>query len=213
MSGATLGVLLVASVSGQAAELKTHCQTLVGQSFFLRVDVIRIESTIGGKDVTNVHPDGRVYYRGKVGNIGNFKAKESDNADDFAADARSDRGGQVRVYRKGSPITVHEVEVEDEEVNVGITVQSGSKTRISFKLKKGYSAADFDAVFAAAFAKEESELAGATNTVNISLGMSTAEITKLKGKPNTRVDLGSKTMLNYADMKLVFENDRLVDVQ
>jgi hypothetical protein len=188
------------------------CEALVGRRFFLRIDVIRIESTIGGKDVTHVHPDGRPYYRGKVGFVFS-KAKETDSADDFAAEARADRGGEVRFFRRGAAVTVHSAEPGEEEVSVGITTQSGTKTSVSLQMEKGYTAADFAALFAKAFATNEAELLGADKTVTIKLGMSSEEVMKLKGKPNARVELGAKTILSYADMKLVFLNNKLTDVQ
>ena len=210
---ATLGLFLASSsASGQSDEVKEYCKSLVGQTFFLKVDVVRIESTIGGKDVTNVHPDGRVYYRGRVGS-GFAKPKETDTAEDFAAEARRDDGGNVRIYKQASPVTIHKIKTKKDEVNVGITMQSGSKSRISFKLEKGYTAADFQFVFEHAFASDESELLGADKTINIALGMSTAEVIELKGNPVTRAELGPKTILAYSDMKLVFESDELVDVQ
>ena len=34
-----------------------------------------------------------------------------------------------------------------------------------------------------------------------------------KGKPKTRVDLGSKTVLTYDDLKLIFKDGKLVDAE
>ena len=43
--------------------------------------------------------------------------------------------------------------------------------------------------------------------------MSVEEVIALKGKPNTRVSLGKKTIMTYEDIKIIFVDDKLADVQ
>ncbi len=50
-------------------------------------------------------------------------------------------------------------------------------------------------------------------TVSLELGMSVEKVIGLKGKPKTQVTIGRKTVLTYDDVKLVFEDDKLADVQ
>ena len=64
-----------------------------------------------------------------------------------------------------------------------------------------------------AFATSEAELEGAEETVLLKMNMSIEEVIALKGKPKTRVELGSKTVLTYDDLKLIFKDGKLVDAE
>ena len=90
---------------------------------------------------------------------------------------------------------------------------AGAKHAVHLKFEKGYALADFQENFKVVFAKSEAELQGVEKTISIKLGMSIEDVISLKGKPKTQVDLGSKTILTYDDLKLIFENDKLADVQ
>ena len=57
------------------------------------------------------------------------------------------------------------------------------------------------------------ELAGAETTVEIEMGMSVDDVIGVKGKPKSRVNLGAKTILVYDDLKLIFRDGQLVDVE
>jgi hypothetical protein len=45
------------------------------------------------------------------------------------------------------------------------------------------------------------------------MNMSIEEVIARKGKPKTRVELGSKTILSYDDLKLIFKDGKLVDAE
>jgi hypothetical protein len=47
----------------------------------------------------------------------------------------------------------------------------------------------------------------------VSLGMTTSQVQSLLGPPKRVVDLGSKKMFIYDDMKVIFMDDRVSDVQ
>jgi hypothetical protein len=66
-------------------------------------------------------------------------------------------------------------------------------------------------MYAFTFADSEKELGDPV--IEIELGMSVEEVIALKGEPNTRVSLEKKTILTYEDMKIIFEDDKLADVQ
>jgi hypothetical protein len=55
--------------------------------------------------------------------------------------------------------------------------------------------------------------ASAVESKTIKLGMSTDEVKKILGNPDKIVDLGSKQIYVYKDMKIVFVNAAVSDVQ
>lgn len=64
-----------------------------------------------------------------------------------------------------------------------------------------------DPVFATA------EIASAVQSKTVRLGMSVADVKKLFGNPNKIVDLGAKQIYVYPDLKVVFKNGVVSDVQ
>lgn len=198
------------TVQAMAAELR-------GKQKWLKIDVVKIQYTLGGKDATHIYPDGKVYYRAKVGEgMDAFRDTQSTTAEDFAEEARKKikEGGSVRILNKGVRVTLHEVKLGGDDIQIGVTDEGGAKSAIKFEFKdKNYTGADFQKSLAIAFANEESELKGAQGTAQITLGMSVEEVIKLKGNPKSKVDLGSKVILTYEDMKIIFQEGKLVDVQ
>lgn len=105
------------------------------------------------------------------------------------------------------------VRPEGSEVEVEIKDTGNTEHRLRFKFDDGrYTIDDVKRLWSAAFANSEEEATG-TATVRISLGITLDEVLPRRAPAKTRVDLGAKTVLTYADMKLIFENGRLVDVQ
>jgi hypothetical protein len=201
----------------RSPEIEEYLYGLRGKSFFLKVDVVRVQRLLGGQDATNVYPDGRVSYRALLTGL---RSTVTTNAKDFVAEVQrislqqKDENMTARVWNRGTRMMIHDTEAKDDETQIDITDPGGSKTRIRFKFEDGpYSLHDVKKAFDVAFAKSEAELAGAQSTVSLHLGMSVEGVIAKKGKPKTRVDLGRKTILTYDDMKLVFEDDKLADVQ
>ena len=60
--------------------------------------------------------------------------------------------------------------------------------------------------------KSEQE-ASATQTRTIALGQSREEVEAILGKPSRIVDLGSKVTYVYSDMKIIFVDGKVSDVQ
>jgi hypothetical protein len=58
-----------------------------------------------------------------------------------------------------------------------------------------------------------SDVASTVQTKTIHLGMSTDEVKKALGDPEKIVDLGEKKIYVYKDMKVVFKNSQVADVQ
>jgi hypothetical protein len=186
-----------------------------GKSTYLRVDLIRVQYLAGGKDATNVLPDGHVRYRLKMG----FRASESTSTDEFTKDIQRslDKGSaQVRVVGKGSKVTISSIQAHDDEVELEVRDAGGSKNVVRFKYDKdraSYTPDNVKKLLAVCFADTESEAKADRPTAAIGLGMTIDEVIAIKGAPQTRADLGPKIILTYPDLKLIFADGKLADVQ
>lgn len=187
---------------------------LLGKTFWLKVDVIRIQQALGGIDATNIYPDGMVRYQARIG----IRRTESTDAEEFTKDAQrtiqqNRQFSQVRVANRGTKVTVSMVKVEDKEIELEFRDTGNSKQKIRLKFEDGrYTLDDVKRLVALCFAESETDAKG-TTTIAISVGMTIEEVIKAKGAPKTRVDLGAKTILTYDDMKLIFTDGKLSDVQ
>lgn len=196
-------------------EVLAYMNGLQGKSMWLKVDVVRVQYVLRGEDATNVYPDGMVRYQLRVGGI---RRTESTSSQEFIRDAQrslqqNKTEGQVRVANAGTKATVSMVKVEDKEIEIEFRDTGNSKHKIRLKFDDGrYSLEDVKKLVDVCFADSEAAAKGKA-TVTIALGMSIEEVIKMKGAPKTRVDLGAKVILTYEDMKLVFQNGKLSDVQ
>jgi hypothetical protein len=191
-----------------------------GQDYYLRMTVIRIKMILGGKDVTNVLPGPEMSYRAK---FGGFNQIQSSSAEEFAEEARLanqnivNSGGlssTVRSYGRGTRVTITKYRIRNSEIQIDIKEQGGSKTKIRFKFNNdpdSYSLATVEEMFAFLFAENAEDLE--EQVVEIELGMSIEDVIELKGNPKSRINLGAKTILTYEDMKIVFTDGKLSDVQ
>lgn len=210
--------------TAQPKDVKQFCLEMEGKQFWLKIGVIRIQHPIGGTDATNVYPGNKVYYRAKFGGL---RQIQSSSAEDFAEEARiaaqtlaqkSELGltSHVRHWARGSKVTIHKIRAKKKEIQLDVTEDGGSKSRVRFKFEKDMGSYNLDTVqqmFAFTFTENEADLAGAEVTVKIILGMTVEEVLKVKGKPKSEVDLGSKVILVYDDMKLIFKEGKLADVE
>lgn len=55
--------------------------------------------------------------------------------------------------------------------------------------------------------------AAASNDNSLSLGQTPEEVIQIMGPPNRKVELGSKMIFTYDDLKIIFENGVVVDVE
>jgi len=208
-------VLLAASAIAapeKSAELQELAKSLEGQQKWLRVDLVRIQYTLGGQNATKILPDGNVYYRAFTEG---FRKTQSTSAEDFAEEARQKiTDGTVRVLNKGVRVTIKEVKLGKDSVDIALKDEAGLASGVEFRFeKKDYSLDDVKKDLDIAFADEKSVATGSATTVNLQKGMSVDEVIKAKGNPISRADLDAKTVITYDDMKIVFEDGRLTDVQ
>tara|TARA_B100000809_G_scaffold126943_1_gene125163 strand:+ start:157 stop:774 length:618 start_codon:yes stop_codon:yes gene_type:complete len=204
-----------------APDAAAWCSELVGQEYWLRTDVIRIQGNYKATDATNVYPDGRIYHQGTVQKGVQITAQ---HAAEFTAEARRKLGfdkaqnaATVRTMEAGARVLMHDVEVKDNEIKVKITLRGSwyakVKTTVRLKMAEGYTLEDVQMQFNVAFAEHEYQVKHAYHTDVVRQGMTTDEVTKVLGLSDTRIELGPKTVLVYDDLRLVFDAGTLTDAE
>ena len=188
------------------------CDSMIDREYWLKIEVFRVHFLGGGKDVTNISPSGQVYYRGI---IAGFSPTQTATAEDFArALAASNSNGQPRFIGKGSRVRITAVNSRMDDVKVDFTDEAGTWSSIFLKTTSANrTVEEISQLFHVAFAESEVELSGADATVEIQLGMTVEEVIKLKGKPSDQIVLGSKIILKYDDLKLIFQDGKLVEAE
>ncbi len=135
-------------------------------------------------------------------------------------------GTGARSLKKGERVHVYDIRVKDEYVLLLIgtvdtvdTVQNGSTTSavqeaaLSFASKEApLATTSADAVIAqiSKWLVTESE---ATAARTVALGQSVEDVIKALGQPTKIVDLGPKKVYYYPDMKVIFQDGKVADVQ
>jgi hypothetical protein len=134
----------------------------------------------------------------------------------------------TRVFKLGEKVYVTGVKVGDDYVmlelmscdmvdvvNKGSTKQTRYKAALSFKFDKDtlptLSPEKVKATISPVIATE-AEAAG-QNTKTISLGQTPEQVEAILGKPDKIVNLGPKVTYIYKDMKVVFQDGKVADVQ
>jgi len=212
----SLVMAVPAASAGGHKDVEEYLRGLEGKAFWLKADVLRLQYLLNSKDVTNVHPDGTVSYRA---HLMGFRSTVTTDVSEFTRDVNRAAIQQnvdmsVRVFNQGTRVTVKKASADDEEAKLEVAEAGGSKAGIILKFEKGgYSLDDVKRSVGSILAEGQADLFGQTQTVNLELGMTVDKVIRLKGKPKTQAVLGRKTVLTYDDVKLVFEDDKLVDVQ
>ena len=215
--GLTLGAGLPVFAGAPPPGVLDVVKSLEGKATWLRIDVVRVQYLLSGKDATNVLPDGHVRYKLLMG----FRSTESTSSEEFTKDVERNlhqhhTDGNVRVVGKGSHVTITKADASDDEVELEIRDSGNSKNMIRLKYgndKQDYNVDSVKRLLDVCFADSEAEAKGERPAATITLGMTVEEIAAIKGAPKTTVDLGSKKILTYPDLKLIFEENKLVDVQ
>jgi hypothetical protein len=134
----------------------------------------------------------------------------------------------TRVFKPGEKVYVTAIKIGDDYVMMelmscdmfdvarnGSTKQTRYKSALSFKFDKDILPNLDSKKIVAEISKvvaTESE-AAAQNTKTISLGQTTEQVEAILGKPDKIVNLGPKTTYVYKDMKIVFQDGKVADVQ
>ena len=191
---------------------KALADSLKNKTKWLKVEVIRLEkSFLENSDVTHI-ADSSVYYM--LGFDNSFKkATRYYSADEFVAEYRSRlRNFTISRWPVGLKVVVHKISPQETGWAVGITNPTSSKSTIYLDFNDLiYDPLSIKKLLAIAFA----DSANWREKIPVRLveGMSIAEVIRIKGQPKTRADIGEKTILTYDDLKIVFRNEKLVDVQ
>lgn len=152
---------------------------------------------------------------GSVHEPGGFSAAFFESARNRSLKA----GEKVYVIRIGignDDVAFEVVTCDTYETNMGgSSRQVRYKARVSFRFPKGFlDTADADAVkkVVDAVIVPEAE-AQAANTKTVGLGQTPEQVEASLGKPEKIVDLGQKKIYVYKDMKIVFVDGKVADVQ
>jgi len=133
-----------------------------------------------------------------------------------------------RVFKTGERLFVTDIDVYDDGVMLklmtcesfdindkGTTKQQRYKGAVKFMYAKGsgptLDAAGLKALIDPVLLPELE--ASAVNTTTIALGQSRSQVEELLGKPERIVDLGVKITYVYKDMKVIFVDGKVADVQ
>jgi hypothetical protein len=152
---------------------------------------------------------------GQIAQQGGFMAAMQDKKTSRALKA----GDKVYVFKidvKDDLIQVFVITCDTYDVNLhGSTQQTRYKALLSFELGKEFMAsADSPAVekaIEAVITPEAQVQAASTKTVE--LGQPPAQVEGALGKPDKIVNLGAKKIYVYKDMKIVFVDEKVSDVQ
>jgi hypothetical protein len=149
----------------------------------------------------------------------------------------SEQGGAVvglfgkkntRVFKPGEKVYVIDIKIGDDYVmlelmscdmfdvtKMGSTRQTRYKSALSFKFDKdALPTLDPEKIKAAISPVVATEgEAAAQNTKTISLGQTLEQVEKILGKPERIVNLGAKITYIYKDMKVIFQDGKVADVQ
>ena len=217
LSFLSLAIATIQPLQAQPADVASHVAALKGETFWIRIDFVEVNDGIRGVDAANVLENGEVSYRAT---FGGFRQSQSQSAADFAEEARNIitrdelSGWSVRVIQRGAKVKIRKAEAKEKEVYIELDKLSGARHAVRLKVNRdNYTIAEVDRLFDVAFAASEAELAGSEVTVLLNMNMTIEEVIARKGKPRTRIELGSKTILVYDGLKLIFEDGKLVDAE
>ena len=158
--------------------------------------------------------------------VNKVSAGQVGQASGFAAVVQNKKTS--RVFKSGERAYVTKIDVKDNEVHYvlmscdtydvnvhGSTKQTRYMSFLNFQFPNNYLASadadavkkDVDVVFA-----PETEVKAAS-TKNVELGQSPEQVEAALGRPDKIVSLGSKKVYVYKDMKIVFMDSKVADVQ
>lgn len=131
--------------------------------------------------------------------------------------------GNSRTLSPNEQVYVTKLDVKQDSIHFELittdvtTLGGGNSTRyraeVNFRIPNldSMTAEDVKKVIDPVIA--DSATANAVQSKTIKIGMSTDEVKNALGNPDKIVDLGEKTIYIYKDMKVVFKNSQVTDVQ
>ncbi len=134
----------------------------------------------------------------------------------------------TRVFKPGEHVYVTDIKVGDDNVmfllmsvdtfdvvHKGSTKQTRYKAAVRFEFdRESFSTAPLEKIKATISEVLATEAeAAAPNTKTIELGQTPEQVEAILGKPDRIVDLGQKKIYVYKDMKVIFMDGKVADVQ
>lgn len=152
---------------------------------------------------------------GQVAQAGGFGAMMQDKK--TSRDLKvGDKVYLFKIEAKDDQVRYFIITCDTYDVNVhGSTRQTRYKALLSFELGKDFlETANADAVKKTvdAVITPEAEV-NAASTKSVELGQSPAQVETILGRPDKIINLGAKKVYVYKDMKIVFVDDKVSDVQ
>ena len=186
---------------------QTLAKSLKGAEKWLKIDVIK-----AGENVTYIGADSQVYYH--LPNKFSFRrSPRYATAEDFLAEYRQQpRNYQIDHWRAGAKVIIHKVEIWETFVELGLTNAGGNKSVITLDFdRRDFVPNDIRGLLRQVLA--DSANWRQEKTVALELGMTVDEVIRAKGQPKTRAAMDEKVILVYDDVKITFQDGKLVDVQ
>ena len=199
-------------------------ENIVGNIYYLKVDVIKVAGGLTGTDASNVYQSGNILHRTGILVTPDPDYFINEIGRQKAADGKKD---YVTHIERGTKIHIHDVEVKDQEMQIEFTARYGNfkadslkdLTKFSdllglppqtlrLKFNKGYSLEEAISTFELGFATNRAE-----STVPVVLGMDKSEIITNLGVPDVHVRLEDKEIMVYKTLKLILVDDKLVNAE
>jgi hypothetical protein len=223
-------IVVVASVQLQAQDWKKPLETALEAQYPLAKT---------GMDRLRITKPGALLVINAEGISGDLATDATYGENKIIDGAVSQRGGLLasmqgkktsRTFQKGEKVYAYDINVRDDAVNLivisaetfnvavkGSTQQTRYKALVSFKFDKaGLPSMSVESVKKAidSIMQLETEAKAAASTPKtIKLGQTFADVEAALGKPTRVVDLGAKVTWVYADMKVIFVDGKVTDVQ
>jgi hypothetical protein len=131
--------------------------------------------------------------------------------------------GQSRTLNPGETVYVTKLDVKKDAIHLELLTQNVTTLRggegIRYRAELVFHIPSLDAMTPAEVKKSidaivaDSATANAVESKTIKIGMSTDEVKAALGNPEKIVDLGVKQVYIYKDMKVIFNNAQVADVQ
>jgi hypothetical protein len=202
---------------------RAYAKKLVGEKRWLKIDAVSITENArsGGSGAAYFFPGGKVYY--KIQYYTGLKewSYQTESVAELENEVRHRlKNYSTEIWSKGTQVTIEAIiflekwKKSDYHAEIKISDFRDKKTSIKVGFDfTGNIVEQFQRAVALAFADTEGEQQETQPVTTLSLGMTIDEVIKIKGQPKTRADLGAKTVFTYDDMKIVFQDGKLSDVQ
>jgi hypothetical protein len=220
-------------------EIKQHIEQLKGQRLYLRHDVavFHPDGFSKGENITYVLPEPSLRYSAQYlledVNAATFD-EFAEMVDRITRRMEANYVSQSKAFPDNlrarlvvtpfsRPVTVTKVKVKKKEVQISLSALSvedpndqilwGEVGVVNFSFKDNPGQFDLSTVKVMLEHLLSTEPLEVGTEGQLTLGMTVDEAIEIVGEPNRRVGLGTKTVLTYDDIKLIFVNGKLSEIE